>query len=110
MGKLLPCTQQNEKNPVVQGLSGKEKTLTFVSRLASFYGFLRLFWYKAQDQTVAGNWVHFREKWVHKEQSKTGAIGLCLLPSDAKNDLLDINYETSEIVRTATQNAAFHYI
>ena len=45
---------------------------------------------------------------------------VCLLPSDAKNDLSDINYdkndlsdinyETSEIVRTATQNAAFHYI
>ena len=35
---------------------------------------------------------------------------VCLLPSDAKNDLSVINYETSEIVRTATQNAAFHYI
>ena len=27
---------------------------------------------QTQDKTVPGNWVHFREKWVHKEQSKTG--------------------------------------
>ena len=37
-GKLFPCTQQIEKSPAVQGFSGKEKTLTFVSRSASFCG------------------------------------------------------------------------